>query len=142
VTEYWIWNNTEGGWWDKHGSGYTRKLHEAGRFAEQVARERLQGTNMAVAPTDHPDEVMIPVNNTFLPAEAQRILAEYEATGDHTVIDNAYFAAQNKALVASDAFQESWGQFLRGEGQEIDQDIDFPEIREESTGEGETHGHR
>lgn len=130
MTEYWIWNNSVGAWWDKKGSGFTRKLHDAGRFAEHIARERLQGTNMTVPDTDYPDEVMIPVNNTFLTAETQRILAEYEKTGDRKVIDDAYFGAVDRVIIRSEEFQESWSQMLRGEGREIEPQEFFDKTNE------------
>jgi hypothetical protein len=97
----------------------TLQLHLAGRFAEHVALQYVKASNEVVGDTDYPIEVMIEVNNTFLTREAQQILAEYQRTGDRAVIDNAYFAAQDRALVASSDFQESWGQMLRGEGRTL-----------------------
>lgn len=98
MTEFWIWNNGYGAWRNKAGNGFTRKLHDAGRFHIDVVDQFLE-VNQLVDDTEHPHEVAIPVNNTFLSREAQRILLEYEKTGDRAVIDNAYFAAQDLALV-------------------------------------------
>lgn len=116
MTEYWIWNNHLRGWRGQRRGQMTLQLHLAGRFAEHIAMQYVKASNEVVGDTDYPIEVMIEVNNTFLTREAQRILAEYERTGDRAVIDNAYFAARDKALINSDNFQESWGQMLRGEG--------------------------
>jgi hypothetical protein len=119
VTEYWIWNNGVGAWRDRPGTGFTRALHEAGRFHGDPVDNFLE-VNQLLDDTDYPLEVAIAVNNTFLSREAQRILAEYEQTGDRRVIDDAYFKTEAQAIVSSPEFQESWGQMLRGEGREID----------------------
>jgi hypothetical protein len=116
VTEYWIWNNHLRGWRGRRRGEMTLQLHLAGRFAEHLAMQYVKTSNQVVSDTDYPIEVMVEVNNTFLTREAQRILAEYERTGDRTVIDNAYFAARDRALVTSADFQESFAQMLRGEG--------------------------
>lgn len=119
MTEYWVWNNHTRGWRGRKRGEFTLQLHLAGRFAEHIATQYVANSNAVVARTDWPIEVMIEVNNTFLSVEAQQILAEYNRTGDRKVIDDAYFAAKDRALVDSSDFQESWGQMLRGEGQEI-----------------------
>jgi len=98
----------------------TLQLHLAGRFAEHVAMQYVKASNEIVGDTDYPIEVMIEVNNMFLSREAQRILAEYERTGDRAVIDNAYFAAQDQELLTRSDLQESLEQMFHGEGREID----------------------
>jgi hypothetical protein len=50
------------------------------------------------------------------------MLDEFRATGDREVLDQAYFAAQDRIFTESEAFQESLGQMLRGEGREVDLD--------------------
>lgn len=108
------------GWRAQSPKTYTGELKLAGRFVEHLAMQYVKAANEVIGDTDYPIEVMVEVNNTFLPREAQRILAEYEATGDRSVIDHAYFAAKDRALAQSPEFLESWGQMLRGEGREID----------------------
>ena len=95
MTEHWIWNNGVGAWRNKAGNGFTRTLHEAGRFHEDVVDQFLE-VNQLMNDDEYPLEVALPVNNTFLTAEAQRILAEYEKTGDQTVISNAYFGPASR----------------------------------------------
>lgn len=121
MTEHWVWSNAVGAWRDKEGNGFTGFLHEAGRFHADVVGRFLE-INALSKDDEYPLEVAVEVNNTFLTREAQRILAEYVETGDRTVIDRAYFAAQDRALVASLDFQTSLGQMLRGEGREVDLD--------------------
>jgi|EndMetStandDraft_3_1072993.scaffolds.fasta_scaffold769996_2 hypothetical protein len=119
MSEYWIWNNHMRGWRGRQRGEFTLQLHMAGRFAEHLAVQYVKASNEVVGEMDYPVEVMVQVNNTFLTREAQKLLIEYEKTGDRKVIDAAYFAAQDKALVASADFQESWAQMLRGEGRKI-----------------------
>jgi hypothetical protein len=126
MTDYWIWSNQQRGWWKSGKLGYTNLLHEAGRYAEPVAREILAQCNLAVAAQDWPNEVLIPVTNDYLFAAGREILDEYERTGDRGPLDAVRWRAQDEALVASVEFQESLQQMLRGEGRilgERDEDV-------------------
>lgn len=120
MNEYWIWNNVTRGWRGRSRDEYVLQLHLAGRFAEHLAIQYVKASNEVIGPTDYPIEVMVEVNNTFLTPEAQRILAEYEATGDRLVIDNAYFAAADQELLTRPDLQESLAQMFQGQGREID----------------------
>lgn len=121
MTEYWIWNNRQRGWRSQK-QGYTLELHLAARFAEHIAMQYVKTANKAIGPNDYPLAVMVEVNNTFLSSEAQRVLLEFEATGDRSVIDHAYFQAADRVLRKDPTFTESYNQMLHGEGQRIDLD--------------------
>lgn len=119
MAEYWIWSNQQRGWRGRKRDEFTLQLHLAGRFAEHIAMQYVKNANKVIGPTDYPIEVMIEVTDTYLTAEAQRILAEYNRTGDRKVIDDAYFAAQDQELLTRSDLQESLMQMMRGEGRVI-----------------------
>lgn len=122
MSEYWVWNNQQRGWRGRNRNEFVLQLHLAGRFAEHIANQYVQASNAVIGPTDYPIEVMVEVNNTFLTPEAQKILAEYNRTGDRGVIDAAYFKARDRELLADPELQESLAQMRRGEGREISPD--------------------
>lgn len=73
-SEYWIWSNEHGAWWGPAKLGYTRLLHEAGRYQKFMVDEILAKCNLTVAPDAWPLEVAIPVTNGFMTAKAQAIM--------------------------------------------------------------------
>jgi hypothetical protein len=58
--------------------GYTRRLEEAGRYTEEVAQGILAQCNLAIQPTDWPDEVMIPVVNGYLHEVGRKVIEEFD----------------------------------------------------------------
>lgn len=88
--EYWIWNNVTRGWLSRPPDVYTSQLHMAGRFAESIAEGFVKEANAVLGDTDAPIEVMIPVHNGYLSAQAQRLVAEYVQTGDPGAFDRMF----------------------------------------------------
>lgn len=122
MTEHWIWSNQRRGWWRANERGYTNLLHEAGRYSEAVAEAIVKKCNFVQAAEEWPNEVAIPVTEAYVFPAGRKLLDEFRATGDREVLDQAYFAAQDRIFTESEAFQESLGQMLRGEGREVDLD--------------------
>lgn len=80
--EYWIWSNEHGAWWRSDERGYTRALQEAGRYAQSMVDRILAQANLAVADHEWPNEVAVPVNNSYLTKRALAILAAFERDED------------------------------------------------------------
>lgn len=122
MAEHWIWSNRQGAWLgrDRRIVPYVTLLHDAGRFAEGIARKMVHFGNLELSPKEWPDLVMIEVTNDYLFPEGKQLVAEFVQTGDRKALDEAFFRARDETLVNSAEFQESFAQLLSGEGREIE----------------------
>lgn len=68
--KYLIWSNEHNAWWRAGRAGYTNDKKSAGRYSGEEAAQIIANANIALAPNQIQDEVL--VGDFNLPKEAYR----------------------------------------------------------------------